>query len=78
VTSIRNLDNGQSVSLNTPLVTPAPIDLAPGRYEVTFANPNFADTITKTVSIAAGGDETLTVLFADPAQAALPDFGGTR
>jgi hypothetical protein len=78
VTSIRNLDNGQVVQMTAPLVTPAPIDLAPGRYEVTLANPEFADPITRTVSIASGRDETLTVHFSDPARAVLPDFGAAR
>ena len=78
VTSIRNLDNGQAVEMASPLVTPAPIDLAPGRYEVTLSNPNFTTPITKTVTIAAGADQTLNVHFDDPNQATLPDFGGTR
>jgi serine/threonine-protein kinase len=78
VTSIRNLDSGQSVTMTAPLVTPAPIDLAPGRYEVTLANPNFAAPITRTISIVSGRDETLIVHFTDPASAALPDFGAGR
>jgi len=76
VTAIRNVDNGESVEIRAPLVTPAPVDLAPGRYEVTLANPDFAKTITRTVSITAGADETLNVHFADPESARLPDFGG--
>ena len=76
VTSIRNLDNGQQVELRGPLVTPAPIDLAPGRYEVTLSNPNFGKEITRTVAVEAGRDEMLNVSFADPNRAKLPDFGG--
>jgi len=75
VTAIRNVDNGESIEINAPLVTPAPLDLAPGRYEVTLANPDFAKPITRTVSISAGADETLNVHFADPESAKLPDFG---
>jgi hypothetical protein len=77
VTRIRNLDNGQNVEIAT-LVTPAPVELAPGRYEVTLSNPQFKRPITRTVAIAAGEDETLNVTFRDPASAMLPDFGVTR
>jgi serine/threonine-protein kinase len=77
VTSIRNLDNGQNVAIAS-LVTPAPVDLAPGRYEVTLSNPQFPKPITRTVAITAGADETLNVTFRDPASATLPDFGVTR
>ena len=76
VTSIRNLENGQSVDIGGGLVTPAPIDLAPGRYQVTLANPNFANPITRTIAVDAGAEQTLTVQFGDPASATLPDFAG--
>jgi serine/threonine-protein kinase len=78
VTSIRNIDNGQTVDIGTDVVTPAPVDLAPGRYEVTLSNPQYAEPITRTVAITAGADATLTVQFADPSAAALPDFGAAR
>jgi serine/threonine protein kinase len=78
VTSVRNVDNGQSVDIGMNLVTPAPMDLAPGRYEVTLVNPEYAKPITRTVEVAAGGEATLNVHFADPAGASVPDFGGTR
>ncbi len=76
VTSIRNLDNGENIDIGPQLVTPAPVDLAPGRYEVILVNPDFAKPITRTVSIAAGEDEMLNVQFSDPASAMLPDFDG--
>ena len=76
VTSIRNLDNGQNVELQAPLVTPAPVDLAPGRYEVTLSNPNYKKDIVRTVAVEAGRDETLNVHFSDPNRAKMPDFGG--
>jgi len=76
VTGIRNLDNGKNVDLASPLVTPVPIDLAPGRYEVTLSNPNFAAPITKTVALRS--DQTINVQFTDPANATLPDFGGGK
>jgi serine/threonine-protein kinase len=77
VTSIRNLDNGQNVEITSP-ITPTPIDLPPGRYQVTLSNPQFPQPITRTVAIAAGQDEMLNVTFRDPASATLPDFGVTR
>ena len=78
VTSIRNLDNGQNIELRAPLVTPAPIELAPGRYEVTLSNPNYSSEITRTVAVEAGRDEMLNVQFTDPRRAKLPNFGGAQ
>lgn len=78
VTSIRNLDTGDAVPIGNPLVTPAPVDLPPGRYEVTLSNPRFSKPITRTVSLSSGTDEMLTVQFTDPGAVSLPDFGGGR
>ncbi|HEX2832880.1 MAG TPA: protein kinase [Thermoanaerobaculia bacterium] len=78
VTSVRNLDNGQTVDIGTNVVTPAPMDLAPGRYEITLANPGFDKPITRTVDVTAGKDATVTVHFSDPNLADVPDFGSTR
>ena len=78
VTSIRNVSSGESIDLGSPLVTPAPIDLAPGRYEVTLTHPDYPRPITRTVDVTAGREETLNVQFADPATASLPRFEGTR
>ncbi|HEX6159333.1 MAG TPA: hypothetical protein VF111_04145, partial [Thermoanaerobaculia bacterium] len=78
VTSIRNVESGESIEMKAPLVTPAPIDLAPGRYEVTLSNPDFPQPITRTVEITPGREATLNVHFADPAGAPLPTFGGRR
>ena len=74
VTSVRNLDNGQSVDIGANLVTPAALDLAPGRYEVTLENGG--KPVKRTVALEAGGDETLWVNFTDAASAKVPDFGG--
>ena len=74
VTSIRNVKDGKSVELKSPLITPAPIDLAPGRYEITFSNPSFQTPITKTVDVAAGDQQLVTAQFADPLKAPLPRF----
>jgi serine/threonine protein kinase len=78
IASVRNLDNGQSVDIGANVVTPAPLDLAPGRYEIILSHPDFPKPITRTVTVAAGGESRLTVHFADPASAPLPDFGSTR
>ncbi len=75
VTSVRNLENDQTVDIGANVVTPAPLDLAPGRYEVTLANPNFPKPITRTVDVSSGGNVDLFVTFSDPASASVPDFG---
>jgi hypothetical protein len=77
VTGIRNVTSGSSVDLKAPLVTPTPIDLSPGRYEITLSNPSFRSPITRTVEVKAGEEQVVNVQFADPATATLPSFGGT-
>ena len=76
VASVRNLDTGQPVKLAAPVVTPAPLDLPPGRYEVTLSHPRFPKPITRTVDVTPGADEVLSVQFSDPSSVSLPDFGG--
>ena len=75
VTRIHNIDSGADVAMKDALVTPAPVELAPGRYEVTLANPRFSKPITQTFEVAAGEERTIDVHFADPSQAPLPRFG---
>ena len=58
-------------------VTPAPIDLEPGRYEVTLWNPAFPKAIVKTVDVKAGQEQTLYVPFADASQLTLPKLAGS-
>ena len=72
VTSIRDLRTGRNVIRDAPLVTPAPVDLAPGRYEITLSNPEFSQTIVKTVEIKSGEDQVLHVPFADAASLTVP------
>ena len=72
VTSIRDMRTGRNVIRDAPLVTPAPVDLAPGRYEITLANPEFPQPIVKTVEIKSGEDQVLHVPFADAASLTLP------
>ncbi|HEX7153105.1 MAG TPA: protein kinase [Thermoanaerobaculia bacterium] len=76
VTAVRNLDNGETVDVKGPLVTPASLELAPGRYEVTLTNPDFPAPLTRTVDVRAGEDATLNAAFTDPNRATLPDLGG--
>lgn len=74
VTSIRNVANGATVDLKAPFVTPAPIDLAPGTYEITLSNPSFHAPITRRVEVKAGQEQLINVQFADPATATVPRF----
>jgi serine/threonine-protein kinase len=76
VTSIRNVANGATVEMNAPFVTPAPVDLAPGTYEITLSNPAFRSPITRRVEVKAGQEQLVNVAFTDPATATLPQFGG--
>jgi serine/threonine protein kinase len=78
VKSIRNLTNGKTVELKEPLVTPAPIELDPGRYEITFSNPAFQNPIVRTVELRPGEEQMVMVQFADPAKATLPRFAGAK
>ena len=78
VTSVRNLDNGQSVDIGQDLVTPTGLDLAPGRYEITLSHPDYPKPITRTVALEAGAESPLWVNFSDGASAKVPDFGGTQ
>jgi hypothetical protein len=76
VTSIRNVANGSTVEMKAPFVTPAPVDLAPGTYEITLSNPAFRSPITRKVEVKAGQEQLVNVAFADPATATLPQLGG--
>jgi serine/threonine-protein kinase len=78
VTSVRNLDNGQSVDIGPNVITPAALDLAPGRYEITLSNPDYPKSITRTVSLQAGVDAPLWVNFTDGKRTEVPDFGGAQ
>ena len=76
VTSIRNVTSGAAVELKAPFVTPGPIDLAPGTYEITLSNPSFRSPITRRVAVKAGEEQLINVQFADAATAAVPRFEG--
>jgi serine/threonine-protein kinase len=78
ITAIKNADTGESVDIGSSLVTPAPLDLAPGRYEITLRNPQFPTAITKSIDVSSDRDATLDVQFSDPVSAPLPDFGASQ
>jgi serine/threonine-protein kinase len=76
VTSIRNVANGASIDLKAPLVTPGPVDLSPGTYEITVSNPAFRSPILRTIEVKAGQDQQINVQFVDPSTATLPQLAG--
>lgn len=78
VRSVRNLGDGRSVPIDAHPITPAPLDLQPGRYEITLANPAFKSPITKIVEVRSDEEQMFTVQFSDPARAALPPLEGKR
>lgn len=73
IESIRNVGSGENVRIEQ-MVTPAPIDLTPGKYEITLSNPGFREPVRRVVEVVAGRDELLNVAFTDPATASLPRF----
>jgi serine/threonine-protein kinase len=73
VTAIKNVTNGNLEKIPAT-VTPAPIDLPPGKYEITLSNPDFRAPVTKVIDIRAGEDQLINVHFADPATAKLPSL----
>jgi hypothetical protein len=73
VRTIRNAKTGQLLDLKAPLVTPAPIELAPGAWEVEFSNPQFKDPIKRLVELGPGEEQTISVKFSEPQK--LPRFG---
>jgi len=70
--TIRNVANSETVSV----VTPAPVELAPGTYEITLTNPKYPQPLRKTVSLRPGEEQAVNVSFVDPASVSLPRFDG--
>ena len=73
ITSIRNVASGKVETIQ-PTVTPAPLDLAPGKYEITLTNPAFGAPIVKVVDVRAGEEQLIQIQFADSESAKLPAF----
>ena len=78
VRRVRDLNDGQDVELPETLVTPARLDLTPGRYEITLANPSFEKPITKTIAIGSGEESRVDVQFTNADAAAVPNFGAPQ
>ncbi|HEV8433538.1 MAG TPA: serine/threonine-protein kinase [Thermoanaerobaculia bacterium] len=78
ITAVKNVETGQSIDIGPNLFTPAPLELAPGRYEITLRNPQFPTAITKKVEVTSERDAALDIQFRDPASAPLPDFGASQ
>lgn len=76
VTNIRNVDSGETVALGAPVVTPAPVELAPGTYEITLTNPKYPQALRRTVSLRPGEEQDINVAFVDPSSVSLPRFDG--
>jgi serine/threonine-protein kinase len=76
VTAIRNVGSGETVAMSAPVVTPAPIDLAPGTYEITLTNPQYPQPLRRTVSLRPGEEQAINVTFVDPSSVSLPRFDG--
>ena len=78
VTNVRNVTTGAAVPIGA-VVTPAAVEVPPGRYELTLSNPAFKLPETRTVDVTSGADVALNVQFVDAAGAPLPPFlGGSR
>jgi serine/threonine-protein kinase len=78
VRRVRDLNDGQDVELPETLVTPARLDLTPGRYEITLVNPSFEKPITKTVAIGSGEENRVDVQFSNADTAPVPGFGAPQ
>jgi hypothetical protein len=78
VRSVRDLNDGQEVDLHATLITPAQLDLTPGKYEITLSNPSFGKPIKQTIEVGAGQESRVNVQFSDAASAPLPDFGAAQ
>ena len=73
ITSVKNVASGKLESIEKT-VTPAPLDLAPGKYEITLSNPSFGAPIVKVIDVRSGEEQLVNVRFADPESAKLPVF----
>lgn len=75
---IMDLAKGTKVETGGRLVTPAWIELPPGRYELTLRNPRVNKAETREVQIKPSSREMVMVQLMSPARAAYPDFGGGK
>lgn len=74
VETVRNVDSGKTLQNSKSIMTPARLDLEPGRWELTLSNPRFSEPKKKIVDLRAGERASVMVEFASPADANLPRF----
>ncbi|MGK2858505.1 MAG: hypothetical protein ACSLFQ_14995, partial [Thermoanaerobaculia bacterium] len=77
LSSVKNLDSGQAVGLAESMVTPASLELPPGRYELTMNGPD-GTPLVMPVELTAGEVELVTFQFRKAVANEYPDFGGGR
>ena len=75
---IMDLAKGTKVETGGRLITPAWIDLPPGRYELTLRNPRVPNVEKREVQIKPSSREMVMVQLMSPSRAAYPDFGGGK
>jgi serine/threonine protein kinase len=73
---IRNSNTGVDLPLSEPLLTPAPVELEPGRWELHFMHPDFSEPVVRLVQLGPGDDQLVSVQFKDATKATLPRFDG--
>jgi tRNA A-37 threonylcarbamoyl transferase component Bud32 len=76
VINIRELGSGSAVPLNERIVTPAMINLQPGRYEIVISNPAYPEPIAKVVEVKGGSEVVVMAQFATATESSFPDFEG--
>jgi hypothetical protein len=78
ITMVRNLSDGKPVEFSEKIVTPASIDLAAGRYEVTMTNPGYDKPVTRVVEVAGGESRDVMFEFESASNAPYPFEGEGR
>jgi serine/threonine-protein kinase len=74
---VKNLTSGQTITLAEKLVTPASLELPPGRYELTMNGPD-GKPLVQTVELASGEVELVTFQFRKTSPDEYPQFGGAK
>lgn len=74
VRAVRNATSGETYPIAGDLVTPVPLDLPAGSWEIEFASPGLDRTLVERVDLREGEVRSVQVAFLDPAASPLPDF----
>ncbi|MBI2214303.1 MAG: serine/threonine protein kinase [Acidobacteria bacterium] len=77
LSGVKNLSSGENVELAEKLVTPASLELPPGKYELTMKGPD-GKPLVQSLELTAGEVELVTFQFRKAAVDEYPDFGGKR